>query len=344
MNTTATAKVTQYLIEAETEERAAAGVLDAHIALTPSGSYRSILEQQRIQSKRHGERIQRRLRDLGSHRGPAGVLEDSIGTLSGLWGKAISVGTAPLNLLRGRGGEEKMLKNAKDQAAVFERGIFTYRVLEHLAQSVGDADTAKLAGSICEEKLQGLERLDGALDGLVDAVVRSEVKGQNVYNLSTTGAAQSARRFAREAQDGAEALGDDVKSQARQTRKIPGVARVEGGLKGALADEEDLPIANYDELTAADITSKLDSLSQIDLTKVDVYERKNANRSTITDRISSLRSEEPWPGYDDQNVAQIRKHLMGAEDQLVHEVRVYEGRHKDRQGVLDATEKVLTAN
>jgi hypothetical protein len=101
--------------------------------------------------------------------------------------------------------------------------------------------------------------------------------------------------------------------------------------------DNDLPINNYDELTVAEITPKLGSLSQVDLAKVDAYERKNANRSTVTDRISSLRTEEPWPGYDEQTVVEIREALAVGDKALARKVHDYERRHKERQGVLDAS-------
>ncbi len=99
-----------------------------------------------------------------------------------------------------------------------------------------------------------------------------------------------------------------------------------------------LPINNYDQLTAAEITPKLGSLSQVDLAKVDEYERKNASRSTVTDRIASLRADEPWPGYDEQTVVEIRENLTAGDEALARKVNEYERGHKHRQGVLDATD------
>ena len=108
------------------------------------------------------------------------------------------------------------------------------------------------------------------------------------------------------------------------------------GKVGDQADN-DLPLNHYDELTAAEITRKLGSLSQVDLAKVDAYERKNSNRSTVTDRITSLRTEEPWPGYDEHTVAEIRQTLAAGDEALARKVHDYERRHKERQGVLNAT-------
>ena len=88
-------------------------------------------------------------------------------------------------------------------------------------------------------------------------------------------------------------------SIADKARKIPGVAAAEGALTGAVATEQDLPIADYGKLTANEIASKLKGLSQRDLRTIDAYERKHADRATITDRIAKLSGEEPWSGYDE---------------------------------------------
>lgn len=125
---------------------------------------------------------------------------------------------------------------------------------------------------------------------------------------------------------------DDLKKAIRAlARKIDALDADSGSGSGS-----DLPIAGYDDLTAAEISGRLSSLSQADLATVDEYERANADRSTVTGRIESLRGTEPWSGYDEQTVVEIRKALTGADDATVAEVRKYESAHKNRQGVLDA--------
>ena len=134
-----------------------------------------------------------------------------------------------------------------------------------------------------------------------------------------------------------------AKRTARQARKIPGVAQVEGQLKGAVASEEDLAIARYDSLTAEEIVHKLPELSQIDLAKIDSYERKHDNRTTVLSRISALRRAEPWPGYDELTVAEIEAVLDEGDEQHTKDVVAYERAHKNRAGVLKAAERE-TAN
>jgi len=58
---------------------------------------------------------------------------------------------------------------------------------------------------------------------------------------------------------------------ARQARRVPGEPRAEGAPRGAAAREQDLPIANYDDLRVAEINSRLSKLSDVDLSKVEAY-------------------------------------------------------------------------
>ena len=129
--------------------------------------------------------------------------------------------------------------------------------------------------------------------------------------------------------------------RARQARKVPGVAQAEGQIKGAIASEEDLAIASYNKLTAAKIIEKLADLSQVDLAKIDSYERKNENRTTILSRITSLRSDEPWPGYDELSVSEIRTVLQEGDEDRAARVRSYERSHKNRSGAVDASDREL---
>jgi hypothetical protein len=120
---------------------------------------------------------------------------------------------------------------------------------------------------------------------------------------------------------------------------VPGVAQAEGQVKGAVASEGDLPIARYEKLTADEIVGRLGGLSQIDLAKVDSYERKNQNRATILTKVSSLRGDEPWPGYDELSAADVESALAAGDDDLAKKARTYERSHKDRAGVLKAAER-----
>ena len=61
---------------------------------------------------------------------------------------------------------------------------------------------------------------------------------------------------------------------------IPGGDAVGRAVRG-LDRRGRFPIDGYDDLTAAQITSKLDDLAPADLRQVREYERKNANRKSV---------------------------------------------------------------
>ena len=149
-------------------------------------------------------------------------------------------------------------------------------------------------------------------------------------------------RPARRPRHAARKTGAATKRAARQARKVPGVAQAEGEIKGAVAGEGDLAIARYDTLTADEITGRLAELSQIDLAKVDAYERKHQNRTTILSRITSLRGDEPWPGYDELTATEVQAVLSEGDDERAKQVRSYERAHKNRAGVLTAADRELT--
>ena len=71
---------------------------------------------------------------------------------------------------------------------------------------------------------------------------------------------------------------------------MPGEPRAEGAARGATAREQDLPIAGYDDLGVRDINSRLRRLSEVDLSKVEAYERKHKKRKTVLQKIESLRT------------------------------------------------------
>jgi ferritin-like metal-binding protein YciE len=318
-------KVVQYLHEAHASEQALTRVLQSQIAMTPRGSYRSSLETHLVETRKHADRVGRRLDALGHGSNPMTVV---VGLAETVVGQAFALGKTPLDLLRGSGGEEKVLKNAKDTCATEALEIATYTAIERLARGVGDDETASLAASILAEEEKMLARVLREIPKLTDAVVASDVKGNGSYDITTTGAADTARAAARA-----------TKRTARKARKVPGVAQAEGQVKGAMASEEDLAIARYDKLTADEITGKLSELTQIDLAKIDSYERKNQNRTTVLSRITSLRGNEPWAGYDELTAAEVQAVLSEGDADRAAQVRSYERSHKSRAGVLKAAER-----
>jgi ferritin-like metal-binding protein YciE len=332
-------KIVQYLNEAHGSELALVRQLQAQIAMTPRGSYREGLGTHLEETRRHAERVENRLRELGQGNNP---LQVGLGAVQSVIGQALALSKTPLDLVRGSGGEEKVLKNAKDSCAAEALEIATYSALARLARSAGDGKTERLANSVLKDEQRMLDRLWKEIPQLTDAVARAEFDGEGSYDLTETGAADSAREVGRTAKRTARQGAGQTKRTARQARKVPGVARAEGTIKGTVASESDLAIANYDALSADEVQDRLAELSQIDLAKVNAYERKNQNRSTVTSRIDSLQSDEPWAGYDELSVDEIRAVLSEDDEQRVKDVRTYERKHKARAGVIQATERELS--
>ena len=336
MTTSEKPKLVQYLNEAHATEVALVRVLQEQIAMTPRGGYRSALEKHLRETRSHADRVAARRDDLRDGGSPIGAI---VGLAQDAVGQALALAKAPLDIVRGSGGEEKVLKNAKDACATEALEIATYIALEELARAVGDEETAQLAASIRADEEAMLERIERELPRLVKAVVAADIDGDPSYDLSETGAAEAVRDAAEETKDTARSAADSAKKSTRQARRVPGVAQAEGAAKGAVASEEDLAISGYDSLNADEILERLPQLSQVDLAKVDAYERREVGRKSIIERISALRGDEPWPGYDDANAQDVVERLRDGDDELATRVREYERAHKDRSTVVRAAER-----
>jgi ferritin-like metal-binding protein YciE len=297
-----------------------------------------VLETHLDETRRHADRVARRLQTLGQN---GNAITFVVGAVQSVVGQAMAIGKTPLDLVRGSGGEEKVLKNAKDACASEALEIATYTAIERLAEQVGDDETAKLAASIRADEERMLARVLKEIPKLTNAVVRADVSGKGSYDLTKTGAADAVREAGNAARETTRKAVSTAKRTSRQARKVPGVAQVEGQIKGAVASQEDLAIKDYDNLTAEEITAKLTDLSQIELAKVDSYERKNQNRTTVLSRITSLRGDEPWAGYDELTAAEVTAVLNDGDDDLAQKVRTYERAHKNRVSVMKAAEREL---
>lgn len=272
-------KIVQYLNEAHAMETGLVRVLQEQIAVTPRGRYRSALEAHLRETRDHATRIAVRRRELAGSGNPLGAIA---GLAHDAVGQALALAKAPLDFLRGSGGEEKVLKNAKDACASEALEIATYVALEHLARSAGDTRTAELAASTRGDETAMLERIEDELPALARAVARAEIGGEPSYDVTETGAADAVRDAARQTRRAAKRTTSRAKTQAR---RVPGAARAEGAARGAVASEQDLPIARYDSLTVEEISTRLPKLSPVDLTKVEVYERAHKDRTTVVDAV-----------------------------------------------------------
>ena len=156
------------------------------------------------------------MKELGAGSNP---LQVAVGAAETVIGQALALTKTPLDLLRGSGGAEKVLKNAKDAAATEALEIATYTAIERLAKDLGDDKTAQLAASIRADEERMLARVLREIPTLTAGVLDG-----NAYAVSETGAGEAVQAAAKA-----------TKRAARQARKVPGVAQAEGQVKGAVA-------------------------------------------------------------------------------------------------------------
>lgn len=276
--------VQQLLAEAHSNETALVQTLGAHISMTPPGEYRRGLETHLRETRGHAEKVQRRLTELGFRKNPVQI---GMGIAQNLLKNTMSMAKAPVDMVRGKSIEEKLVRNARDEAVTETLEIATYDTIENVALSIGDNETAQLARDIRSDEERMLESLRRILPGLAGGMVREQVP---VAERSVT-------------------------------------------------SPDDLAIADYDNLTVDEIVGKLSDLSQEELRRIEQFESKNSNRSTVLKKIQGLRTQEPWPGYDNLTVAEIKTELNHAPEGRLNKVRAYERSHKNRTSVIDLTER-----
>jgi ferritin-like metal-binding protein YciE len=304
------------LQEAHATEQALVTNLRAHIAMTPRGSYRESLERHLTETQQHERAVARRIREIGRDRG---LLAAAYGALSTVVGQALVLTKGPLDLLRGgSNGEEKLLKNARDEVATEALEIAVYDALEALALAVGDEATARLAARHRGQEERMLEQLRRHIPKLANAVVQARAGGRPTYDWETTGAADTARKAGRTAQRKA--------TTARRPR----------------ARKAEPPFAEYDRLNAGEVVSRLTDVTQEQLSEVVAYERAHRKRATVIERAQSLQENEPFSGYDDLTAREIARRVRDGDEATAQKVRDYEGRHQRRVEVLEAASRQLS--
>jgi ferritin-like metal-binding protein YciE len=177
-------KLIQYLNEAYGKEKELEVALQAHIGMTTRAPYKKRLREHLSETKRHGRELAKRIRQLGG-KPEAGPLPEAAAKVQEVASKGLAAAKGPLHAIRGTGEAEKMLKNAKTGFFNEFEEIATYKAIQTLAESVGDADTAKLAKAIRreEEKMAGF--LERQITALAKAVATEEIPAAERRRSST---------------------------------------------------------------------------------------------------------------------------------------------------------------
>lgn len=343
--TTTTEAVIPALRDVRDAEGAVVDTFQAHIAVTPAGEHRHLLERHVKDTRRHLHSLDQRLEQLQ----PTGLLPGAIGRVRGLAGQAVRAARLPWEVVMAvpaaalagvKSPEHTLLKNAENEYALTAKALATSRAGEHIAREADDGIDANLLATIRTQDQEFLEELGRSLDASARAAVGAAASGRSRYRAETTGAAEAIRGGGRHLRDVAAMQAEGVtEAAAGAVGRIPAVSRIQGELKGAVAEEGQLPIPDYGDLTAAQIIDRLPRLSQADLAVIDGYERAEARRTAILNKIAELRQSEPWPGYDAMATDEIRTRLREAGPALARNVVDYERRHQGRTTVITAAER-----
>jgi ferritin-like metal-binding protein YciE len=155
------AKLVEFLNEAYAKEKQVETALEAHVEVTTHDGYAKRLKDHLKETKSHATQLSRRIKQLGgtpatvSLPGPEGVgrLAENV---SDKLTKAKAAAQGSMQTVRRSGEQAKMLQNARAEFADEAQEIATYTVIDSLATTVGDKQTAKLARDIRrdEERMQ----------------------------------------------------------------------------------------------------------------------------------------------------------------------------------------------
>jgi ferritin-like metal-binding protein YciE len=168
----------QYLSEAHATERALITTLQAHISMTPAGPYRLLLERHLNETRGHAAALATRLQSQTSLVGVTIAIAETV------VGQIVTLAKGPLDLIRGHGQPEKLLKNAKDECAAEALEIATYDAIEAVAEALNDTETAELARAIRKDEERMLADLRALIPSLTGVTVAQRTPVANYDELN----------------------------------------------------------------------------------------------------------------------------------------------------------------
>lgn len=315
------------------------------MTVTPAGPHRQTLERHIIDAQDHIARIDDHVRDLRPRR----LLPDTAGMVRTIAEDTMRTVRLPLEIgatiaggiLRGerRADPRRLLKNAQDEYTVAARALAACRAGESIAVLAQNEEAEDLFASLRRQGEKLLQTLEYSVDEQARALAAATADGGRTWtDGGLTGAAARAVRTAIDrVREAAQTNSQQTaRTAADAAREMPSATRMAERVQGAVTREEDLPVPGYGQLSVTDITARLRTLSQSDLTVVEGYERAHANRPGVVNAIKKLRGSEPWPDYDAMSPDQIAARLRTAEPAQARQVLDYEQRHRRREQVETA--------
>jgi polyhydroxyalkanoate synthesis regulator phasin len=186
-----------------------------------------------------------------------------------------------------RGTATAARRGAKQTASTAKRGATTTRRASGGSESLVSIAEQLARGTVKPRDVIMLTR-DRIQEILDDAASRGRVTRKDANDL----VAELVRRGRQQSDDilgSAEGLvergKDQIEAATKRARKAEPVDRIVRGAdraRRAAGVGPSFPILGYDDLTAAQVQSRLAELKKPELRKVLTYERNNANRKTVT--------------------------------------------------------------
>ena len=150
---------------------------------------------------------------------------------------------------------------------------------DRIEEVVNDAvERGRVTAEDAQQLVQGLvqrgrEQTDsvmGDLEGLLERSREAPVAAASAVGQARKRVSDTAKGAGKRAREQA----DPVLATADRARRAAGVG-------------PSFPILGYDDLTAAQVQSRLDGLSPAELRKVRDYEKRNANRKSVLDAVQT---------------------------------------------------------
>jgi hypothetical protein len=103
------------------------------------------------------------------------------------------------------------------------------------------------------------------------------------------------------------------------------------------------PIDGYDRMKLKDVVASLSERSQVELARVEKYEKANEGRKEVFDKLRWLQQDEPLPGYDALSPEGILAALGKAGPEELKRVRSYERKFGARREILEEIDRLYRA-
>lgn len=188
--------IAKYLLEAHGKERQLETALQAQIAVARRPGLDHALRDHLEVTRKQVRAIEQRLSELGADTSTPGLplAGTVIGLVSTVANKGLALAKGPLVVLRGTSPADRELRAMRDCYWNEAEEIAHYRVIEAVAEQLGDKETAELARRHREEEVRMQVALEGQLPAAVRELVAEETPASEWPEKPTPTRARSGQR------------------------------------------------------------------------------------------------------------------------------------------------------